>query len=263
MLRDRCCDRGPRSFSRSDPNARMRGIRDLPISPIAILLGSAALTIPIALLTIAVRRGVVPRTEHARHAASAKAPRTPRAHGRNAQRAWSGVGPLMHRRYLVDIPRSSLRTDVGRDDLMRAIKRQIASLSPAALAAFRKSAGRTGEMRVGDEYVITMLGPWNGSVRVVDVARDSFTLITLKGHPESGHITFRVRERGAQGGSLRVSIDSWARSRDATVDLAYAKLGIGKYMQAEVWVTFLHRVCTLAGMKQPPRVRITSEEARA
>ena len=239
----------------------MRGLREFRTNPIAILLGSVAFTIPIALLTVAVRRGVAPRTEHARQLTASRAPRAPRDRGREAQRASSGVGPLMHRRYHVDIPQESV--DVGKDELMRAIKRQITSLSPAALAEFRKSVGRNGEMRVGDEYKITMLGPWNGRVRVVDVARDSFTLITLRGHPESGHITFSVRERKTHGGSLRVTIESWARSRDATVDLAYAKLGIGRHVQAEVWVTFLQRVCTLAGMKKPPRVRITSEEVRA
>lgn len=241
----------------------MRGFRDFRTSPIAILLGSAALTIPTALLMVAVRRRLAPRTEHARNASSSSMPRAPRARGRDAQRASSGVGPLMHRRYVVDIPRSSLVAGVGSGELMSAIKRQITSLSPAALAAFRKTAGSNGGMRVGDEFHITMLGPWNGRVRVVDVARDSFTLITLKGHPESGHITFRVRERRAMGRPLRVSIESWARSRDATVDLAYAKLGIGRQVQAEVWVTFLHRVCAMAGLKKPPRVRITSEEVRA
>jgi hypothetical protein len=241
----------------------MRGFRDFRTNPIAILLGSVALTIPVAMLAVTVRRGFAPRTKHTRGTSTSKAPRAPRDHGGEAQRASSGVGQLIHRRYVVDIPRAGARFAVGRDELMRAITRQITRLSPAALAEFRKSAGRDGEMRVGDEYHIAMLGPWNGRVRVVERSRDSFTLITLKGHPESGHITFRVRERRLPGRPLRVSIESWARSRDKTVDLAYAKLGIGKLVQAEVWVTFLQRACVLAGMDQPPRVRITSEEMRA
>jgi hypothetical protein len=241
----------------------MRRFRDLRATPLAILLGSVVLAVGASLLAVTARRIAAPRTAHERLPKKTKAPHAPSGNGRQAQRASSGVGPLMHRRYIVDIPRSRGSAKVGASTLMRAIKRQMTSLSPEALARFRKSRGEPGEMRIGDEYHITMLGPWNGRVRVVAVAPDSFTLITLKGHPESGHITFRVRERGAFGTSLRVSIESWARSRDSTVDLAYAKLGVGKHVQAEVWVTFLQRACELAGVEAAPRVRITSEEVNA
>ncbi len=205
----------------------------------------------------------MPRISRLQRSRSARAPRPAGQYALGAQRAALGVGPLLHRRYTVEIPRSVANEQVSSAVLMRAIKSQIAQLSPSALAQFRKTHGKPGEMRVGDEYDITMLGPWNGRVRVVSVARDSFTLITLKGHPESGHITFRVQELRAPGRPFRVSIDSWARSRNASVDLMYAKLGVGKQVQARVWVTFLRRACALAGLKVPPRIRITSKEVNA
>ncbi len=183
--------------------------------------------------------------------------------GPDTQRVGSGVGPLMHRQYSVDIPRSGDNTQVNSTALMRAIKQQIAQLSPSALAEFHKTNGDPGEMVVGDEYHIAMLGPWNGRVRVVAVSPESFTLATLTGHPESGHITFLVRELRTRGRPLRVSIESWARSRDATVDMMYARLGVGMHVQARVWVTFLRRACTLAGLNVPPRIRIQSEEVGA
>ncbi len=246
----------------------MSRVHEVRTPPATIVLGGAMLVIAAGMLAATVRWIAAPGRKKARARqspgnGSAKAPRTLRQFGFGTQRAASGVGPLLHRRYSVDIPRSPATEHVNSVALMRSIKAQIARLSPSALAEFRKTNGEPGEMHVGDEYDITMVGPWNGRVRVVAVARDSFTLITLKGHPESGHISFRVQELRTPSHPLRVSIESWARSRDAGVDLVYAKLGLGKHMQAKVWVTFLQRACALAGLRAPPRVRVTSEEVIA
>lgn len=249
----------------------MSNVREVRTTPFAMMLGVTMLVMATAALAVTAsmtasvtsRRAIAPCTRLLQRFVSTKAPRPAGQFARDAQRAGSGVGALMHRRYSVDIPRSAANRQVDSAALMGAIKSRIAKLSPAALAQFRKTNGRRGAMRVGDEYDITMLGPWNGRVRVVSVARESFTLITLTGHPESGHITFRVQELRVPGRPFRVSIESWARSRNATVDLMYSKLGIGKHMQAKVWVTFLRRACALAGLTVPPRIRVMSEEINA
>ena len=111
-----------------------------------------------------------------------------------------------------------------------------------------------------DEYDITMLGPWNGKVRVTESTLDHFTLVTLDGHPEAGHITFRVVTDDDTPDTIRVQIESWARARDAVVHAAYATLGIGKQIQTEVWITFLQRLSTLAGMHTTPEVQLTTEQ---
>jgi hypothetical protein len=194
------------------------------------------------------------RREHGGRSTAGRASHAPDA-GIDAQPATSGSGPLLHRRYAVHVPNGHL----DRDALMREIKRHVAELSPASLAAFRKSVGDEYEMRVGDEYDITILGPWNGRVRVVKVSRHAFTLATLQGHPEAGHITFSVHQPSATNASLPVTIESWARARDATVEVAYDTLKLGKRVQSEVWVTFLQRIAKMAGARRVPRVRITSE----
>ena len=48
-------------------------------------------------------------------------------------------------------------------------------------------------MRVGDEFVVRMPGPWDGPVRVVERDPDArFRLVTLAGHLEAGQIEFRA-----------------------------------------------------------------------
>lgn len=222
----------------------------------------------LSLLAIVWRQRQAPRSERklARHS------RTPRSITRQSQRVArdadaqatsDGTGPLVHRRYEIELPDRA----VTRDIVLRLMQLHLTELAPAALANFEKSEGSDEVFRVGDEYEITMLGPWNGAVRVAEMTPSSFTLVTLDGHPEAGHISFSVEDDAASFGTLRVRIESWARSRDALVAAAYGTLGIGKQVQTEVWITFLQRLAVLTGVTTRPEVRITTEsldeEARA
>ncbi len=173
----------------------------------------------------------------------------------DTQAVADGTGPLVHRRYEVELPHRA----VSRDIVLRLMQLHLTELAPAALANFEKSEGVDEVFRVGDEYEITMLGPWNGAVRVAEMTKDGFTLVTLEGHPEAGHITFSVDDGDTSSGTLHVRIESWARARDALVAAAYGTLGIGKQVQTEVWITFLQRLATLAGVDTRPEVRITTE----
>ncbi len=176
--------------------------------------------------------------------------------GPDAQLVHDGSGPLVHRRYDVLITGTTL----GAGALLQLLQRHLSELAPAALAHFEKSEGRDGLTRVGDEYEITMLGPWNGRVRVIESATRHFTLVTLDGHPEAGHITFSVEPVGNPPDTLRVLIESRARARDSVVELAYGTLGVGKQVQTEVWITFLQRLSALAGVEGTPEVRMSTEE---
>lgn len=175
--------------------------------------------------------------------------------GEGTQAADDGTGVLVHRRYEVSLPDRAM----SRDIVMRLMQLHLTELAPAALANFEKSEGLDSVFRVDDEYEITMLGPWNGKVRVTEMLPDSFTLVTLEGHPEAGHITFSVDDDVEQPGNLRARIESWARARDSLVEVAYGTLGIGKQVQTEVWVTFLQRLSVLAGVTTRPEVHITTE----
>jgi uncharacterized protein (UPF0548 family) len=155
-----------------------------------------------------------------------------------AQLSGDGFGALLGRQYIV-----RFSTSLEPVALMDLAKRNLNWLSPDELASFEKTSGSTWALKLGDEFDIQILGPWNGRVRVIEVTPTAFSFITLRGHPEAGRIRFAVTRQGA--GQLRFSITSWARSRDAVVDLGYSKLGVGKGVQTTAWRTFLERVVQL------------------
>jgi Domain of unknown function (DUF1990) len=154
-----------------------------------------------------------------------------------------GFGKLLGRRYEV-----VFKTSLQPTQLMAQVMQNLDQLSPDELAAFEKSQGSSWGLKLGDEFEITILGPWNGSVRVIEVVADAFSFVTLKGHPEAGRIRFVAH--GIKPGLLRFNITSWARSRDGLVDLTYDKLNVGKSLQTTAWRTFLERVVELAKGRQ-------------
>jgi len=228
--------------------------QDSILAAIPILLATSSL----GLLALLWRRRSAPRTEQAvqeRHWNQFTGKHAPHA-GAGSQPSEDGTGALVHRRYEITLPDRA----VSKDIVIRLMQLHLTELAPAALANFEKSEGQDAVFRVGDEYEITMLGPWNGDVRVAEMLADSFTLVTLEGHPEAGHIRFSVEDDTEHPGNLRVQIESFARARDTVVEVAYGTLGIGKQMQTEVWVTFLQRLSALAGITTRPEVHIMTEQ---
>ncbi len=204
------------------------------------------------------RRRAAPRQEHLDDAPSNVVPQVPVAAtirpGAAIQVADSGSGPLVHRRYEIELQGVTLAPS----EILSLVQQHLTELPPSALADFVKSRGAQTVLSVGDEYQITMLGPWNGVVRVADKGRDFFTLVTLDGHPEAGHITFSVRHDAIRSDSCSVRVESWAKARDALVNVAF-RFGPGSQVQTEVWVTFLQRVASLVGVAPLPSVQISSE----
>jgi hypothetical protein len=237
------------------PYVRPRERDSIPIA-VPLLLATGSL----GLLALVWRRIAAPRAERriAQSHSAVVAPEPARqveVIADDAQPLQSGVGPLFHRQYEILLAGTSLEADA----VLRLMQRHMAELAPSSLAHFEKTTGSDGLARVGDEYEITMLGPWNGRVRVVSSSARRFTLETLEGHPEAGHITFSVSPFGDYETTLRVHIESWARARNALVSAAYGTIGLGRQMQTEVWITFLQRLSTLAGVEETPEVRITTE----
>ena len=151
-----------------------------------------------------------------------------------------GFGPLFHRSYRVRIrdPRMSAR------QLMAQLQADPDAPAPGEFATFVKVRGGEGGMRVGDEFVVRMAGPWDGPVRVVDVTEASFRLVTLAGHLEAGQIEFAASD---VDGEVAFSIESWARSADRLADLLYQHLRMAKEIQLHMWTSFLERVVEIAG----------------
>jgi hypothetical protein len=152
-----------------------------------------------------------------------------------------GYGPLFHRRYRTRIRETSL--DAA--GLMEKLQADLNRASPTKFARFHRTHGERGHLRVGDEYVVRMPGPWDGPVRVVDVGSCSFRLATLAGHLEAGQIEFRASDD--EGSGVVFEIESWARSSSALVNVLYHRLRMAKEVQAHMWISFLERVVKLAG----------------
>ncbi|WP_261665020.1 DUF1990 domain-containing protein [Deinococcus sp. Marseille-Q6407] len=159
------------------------------------------------------------------------------------QTSSDGFGPLIERRYWIEFqqPQKSAA------EIMGYIQRNIDEFSPKALADFEKAEGSERKLRPGDEFHITILGPWNGDVRVLEVSDSQFKLETLEGHPEAGEITFSIEPVELLDNALHFEIRSLARSRDGLVAVTYDKLGVGKKAQEITWVQFCQRVCEFAG----------------
>ena len=151
----------------------------------------------------------------------------------------AGVGPMLHRTYGVRIVGSEL-TPAALIDLVSG---RLNQASPE-MAEFRKTRGRRGEMREGDEFIVRMPGPWDGPVRVVRRDKTSFRLATLDGHLEAGEIEFRAEPDGE---ALHFEIESWARAGDRMSALLYNKLRLAKEIQLNMWSHFCLRTAAISG----------------
>ncbi len=156
------------------------------------------------------------------------------------QHARDGHGPLYHRRFVVRIRDARLAAA----DLAARVSADPDRVAPTEFVHFTKVAGRAGEMRVGDEFVVRMPGPWNGPVRVVSVTPTSFRLATLRGHLEAGQVEFRAAD---DHGDLRVSVETWATSGDRISRLLYQHLRMAKEVQFHMWTSLLERSVRVAG----------------
>ncbi len=150
-----------------------------------------------------------------------------------------GVGPLFRRRY-----RAVIRdAEVTPEELHDLVTAKLDRVAPTELATFRKVEGEDGVMRVGDEYVVRMPGPWDGPVRVAEVTPTTFRLVTLEDHLEAGQIEFRFSGKD----HLVFEIESWARSGDRLSDLLYQHLRMAKEVQLHLWTSMLEQVAELSG----------------
>jgi hypothetical protein len=159
-----------------------------------------------------------------------------------------GIGPLFHRRYRTRIREARLSAE----PLFASIRANPNRVAPTEFARFFKVHGDGEEMRVGDEYVVRMPGPWDGPVRVVEVKPCSFRLATLAGHLEAGQIEFTAADEE----ELVVGIESWARSGDRLSDLLCQRLRMAKEIQLHMWTSFLEHAAALAGGRMSGGIEI-------
>ena len=159
-----------------------------------------------------------------------------------------GAGPYFHRVY-----RTSIRhTDVTPEELVARIAADVNRVAPGSFARFHKVLGEDGELRMGDEYVVRMPGPWDEPVRVVERTPTSWRFATLAGHLEAGQIRFSAERNGL----LEFRIESWTRSGSRTSNLLYHHLRMSKEIQLHMWTSVLERVAKLSGGRMTGGIEI-------
>ncbi len=155
----------------------------------------------------------------------------------------SGTGPLYIRSYQADIAQPKLTPE----QLMQEVMADLNDCTPGEMAYFEKTKGQPGQMAVGDEYNVQVIGPWDGPVRVIRVTPTSFTFVTLQDHFEAGEITFSVTEHPDKENVIRFRIQSWARSSNRITDFLYRILGISQFAQTTMWASFCAQVVAKSG----------------
>ncbi len=173
----------------------------------------------------------------------------PELHDERIQAQSDGFGAYFHRRYSVRIrdPKRSA------EELIDIVVRDPNRPAPSEVAVFRKVRGGSGPLKVGDDLVVRMPGPWDGPVRVVGRTPTSLRLATLRGHLEAGQIEFRASE---EDGGLRFEVESWTTNGNRLADLLYDRVRLVKEMQLHMWVHYCERAAKLAGGKRDGGVTI-------
>ena len=166
-----------------------------------------------------------------------------------------GVGATFHRTYRSGHRR---RRTLGRRKRWPRSSADPNRLADSQFAPFTKARGRSGEMAVGDRYVIQLAGPWKGAVEVIEVSPRSFRFATLEGHMESGVIEMRAVEVDDTG-RVEFTIESWARSHDRAFDLIYDKIGLGRMLQGEMWAIACDRFADVVGGTPDGSLQVATE----
>lgn len=165
------------------------------------------------------------------------------------QRDRDGVGALFHRQFLVDIVGARLAPE----ELMAAVVGDFKRFVPWEVVGIRRPENEAHALRVGEDFVVELPGPWDGPVRVVHADATSLRLATLRGHLEAGQVQFHARSDGAL---LEFRIDAWARPHTWLVNMLYAHLRLAKEIQLNMWVRFCRMAAVTAGGRAADGIHI-------
>lgn len=153
--------------------------------------------------------------------------------------ASAGVGPLLQRDYWAFIASPACcASQVG-----ELLASRFAELAPPSYVRFRRRDGEEGPLEVGDDLEVTIRLAGTFGVRVVHRNANSITFATLRGHPESGRITFGAYRNSE--GKLIFHIRSRTR---VSSRLRYAGfLALGESLQTNAWGELIKRAASIMG----------------
>jgi hypothetical protein len=151
-----------------------------------------------------------------------------------------GYGRLFHRMFRVRIAAA----DLDAADVIHRVVRDLKSFVPTEVVDVHTGKVGAHGLEVGDDLLIEMPGPWNGPVKVVYRDASVLRLATLRGHLEVGQVQFHARPEAQL---LVFEIELWARTIDRLVHLLYARLGLAKEVQLNMWVRVCQAVVRASG----------------
>lgn len=166
-----------------------------------------------------------------------------------------GVGALFHRQFVVDIAGSQLSAE----ELMASVVGDFKRFVPWEVVSIRRPEYDAHALRVGEDFVVELPGPWDGPVRVIHVDNTCLRLATLRGHLEAGQVQFHARPHGA---FLEFRIDAWARPSTRLVNLLYTHLRLAKEIQLNMWVRFCRAAAATAGGRATDGIQIRTHAIR-
>lgn len=150
-----------------------------------------------------------------------------------------GRGPLLQRDYWAIIDECALSPR----QFGELLRERFAELAPPGLVRFAPSDGVARPLEVGDELDVRVRFAGTFGVRVVHADDHSLTLGTLRGHPESGRITFGAYRHESGGVIFHIR----SRARASSTSRLAEWLAVGEPMQTSTWCDFVARVASLTG----------------
>lgn len=161
-----------------------------------------------------------------------------------------GRGKLHRQRYWADIVGSRHSPA----ELLRMVRDEFYSIPPEGLLEVGAEPGAAGVIDHG--VTLTLAIPMRGNiqVRVVEVADDALTMVTIEGHPLSGAIRFLTSREGE---AVRFEIRSYTRAADL-VDLIGMRT-FGGVAQQATWKKVVEEVVERSGGTAPAGVESTEE----
>lgn len=158
---------------------------------------------------------------------------------KDLQSAGVGRGVLIQRDYWAVVRNARL----GPREIIDLVRRRFESFPPRSLAAFQRQGAPGEPLQVGDEFNIRIRMTGLCSVCVTHVDEQSMTLVTMKGHPEAGRITFGSYRNGR--GDVIFHIRSIARSSSWRMFAGF--LFAGDPMQTYTWTDFVDGIAHTVG----------------
>ena len=153
--------------------------------------------------------------------------------------ARSGAGEHLERDYWAVIGDCVQRPR----ELIGAVRERFVEFAPAELASFRRLGMNSGPLALGEELEVRIAAAGSCLVRVVHTDEQSFTLATLRGHPEAGRITFGAYCNARDDVVFHIR----SRARSGSRLLYAAFLAAGEAMQTNTWTDFIVAVAQTFG----------------